>query len=73
MFKFIKAVSDTVLDMINSACYDKPLIFIGVRFWENLVSHHQAVSEAYSCLLKWRLGSKQPINANNITHYAPVS
>ena len=27
-FKFIKAVSDTVLDMINAAYYDKPLIFI---------------------------------------------
>ena len=27
-FEFIKAVSDTVLDMINAAYRDKPLIFI---------------------------------------------
>ena len=27
-FRFIKAVSDTVLDMINAVYYDKPLIFI---------------------------------------------
>ena len=27
-FKFIKAVSDTVLDMINAVYHDKPLIFI---------------------------------------------
>ena len=26
--KFIKAVSDTVLDMINAAYHDKPLVFI---------------------------------------------
>ena len=29
MFEFIKAVSDTVLDMINAAYYAKPLIFMG--------------------------------------------
>ena len=34
-FEFIKAVSDTVLDMINAADYAKPLI---------LISHHQAVN-----------------------------
>ena len=28
MLEFIKAVSETVLDMINAAYYDKPLIFI---------------------------------------------
>ena len=28
-FEFIKAVSDTVLDMTNAAYYDKPLIFTG--------------------------------------------
>ena len=28
MFMFIKAVSDTVLDMINAIYHDKPLIFI---------------------------------------------
>ena len=27
MFEFIKAVSDTVFDMINAVYYDKPLIF----------------------------------------------
>ena len=27
-FEFIKAVSDSVLDMINSVYYDKPLVFI---------------------------------------------
>ena len=35
MFEFIKAVSDTVLDMINAVYYDKPFI---------LVSHHQVVN-----------------------------
>ena len=29
---FIKAVSDTVLDMINAAHYDKPLILIKAMF-----------------------------------------
>ena len=33
--EFIKAVSDTVFDMINAAYYDKPLI---------LISHNQAVN-----------------------------
>ena len=28
MFEFIKAVSETVLDMINAVYYDKPLILI---------------------------------------------
>ena len=28
LFKFIKAVSDTVFDMINAVYYDKPLILI---------------------------------------------
>ena len=27
-FEFMKAVSDTVLNMINAAYYDKPLIFL---------------------------------------------
>ena len=39
-FDFIKAVSDTVLDMINAAYYDKTLVFIGATFWEKLVFHH---------------------------------
>ena len=30
MFMFIKAASDTVLDMINAIYYDNPLIFIGI-------------------------------------------
>ena len=29
MFQFIKTVSDTVLDLINATCYDKPLILSG--------------------------------------------
>ena len=29
-FEFIKAVSDTVYDMINVAYYDKPLILTGL-------------------------------------------
>ena len=43
-FEFIKAVSDTALDMINAAYHDKPLISIGDTFREKLVSHHQAVN-----------------------------
>ena len=31
MFECIKAVTDTVLGMINAAYYDKPLIFTGPR------------------------------------------
>ena len=50
MFKFIKAVSDTVLDMTKAAHYDKPLIFIGATFREKLVSHHRAVDETDSCV-----------------------
>ena len=46
-FEFIKAASDTVLDMINAAYYDKPLIFIGATFQKNLVSHHQAVNRNF--------------------------
>ena len=49
-FKFIKAVSDTVFDLINAFYHDKPLIFIGATFQEKLVSHHQAVNEADSYL-----------------------
>ena len=42
--EFIKAVSNTILDMINAAYHDKPLMFIGATFREKLVSHHQAVN-----------------------------
>ena len=35
-FQFIKAVSDAVLDMINAAYQDKPLMFIGATFREKL-------------------------------------
>ena len=31
-FKFVKAVSDIVFDMMNAVCHVKPLIFIGLRF-----------------------------------------
>ena len=56
MFEFIKAVSYTVIDMINGAYHDKPsifigatyrdkpLIFIGATFQEKLVSHHRSVN-----------------------------
>ena len=44
MFQFIKAVSVTVLDMINAVFHDKPLIFIGATYREMLVSHHQAIN-----------------------------
>ena len=57
MFEFIKAVSDTVLDMINAAYQDKPSSFIGAMFREKLISHHWAVNEADSCLLMQSLGS----------------
>ena len=32
MYIFIKAVSDTVFDMINAVYRDKPLILSGLRF-----------------------------------------
>ena len=38
-FEFIKAVSDTVWDMINAAYHAKPLIFIGATFREKIVFH----------------------------------
>ena len=44
MFEFIKAVSDTVFDMINCAYHDEPLIFDRATFQEKLVSYHQAVN-----------------------------
>ena len=43
MFKFIKALSDTVFNMINAVHYDKPLTSIRATFLEKLLSHHQAV------------------------------
>ena len=45
MLKFIKAVSDTVFEMINAVYHDKPLIFIRATFREKLLSYHQAVNE----------------------------
>ena len=57
-FKSIKAVSDTVFDIINAVYHDKPLMFIGATFQEKLVSHHRTVNEAASCLLVRRVGSK---------------
>ena len=44
MFELIKAVSDTVFDMINAVDHGKPLIFIRAMFRKKLVSHHQAVN-----------------------------
>ena len=34
-FEFIKAISDTVFDMINAVYRDKPLIFIWLYVWVN--------------------------------------
>ena len=51
MFECIKAVSDTVFDMIHAVYHDESLMFIGATFQEKLVSHHQAVNEADCCLL----------------------
>ena len=58
-FEFIKAISDTVFDMINAFYPDKPLVFIRATFQKKFVSHHPAVNEADSCLLihaykEWR-------------------
>ena len=55
IFEFIKAVSDTVLDMINVVYLDKPLIFIGATFREKLVSRQRAVNEADSSYEACRL------------------
>ena len=63
MFKFIKAVSDTVLYMINATCYNKPLIFIGATFQKKLISHHQAVNKADSCLHMRCAGSESMAQA----------
>ena len=58
MLMFIKAVSDTVLDMINAIYHDKPLISIGATYREKLVPHHRAVHEADCCLHTMRGSSK---------------
>ena len=57
-FELIKAVSDTVLDTINAIYHDKPLVLIGAKFREKLVSHHQAVNEVDSCLIYILCGKK---------------
>ena len=44
IFELIKAVSDTVLDMMNAVYHDKPLIFIGATFQKKLVYHHRTVN-----------------------------
>ena len=46
----MKAVFDTVLDLINAAYHDKPLMFIGATFQEKLVSYKRAVNEDDSCI-----------------------
>ena len=43
---FIKAISDTVLDMLNAFYHDKPLIAMEATFRENLVSHLWAVNDS---------------------------
>ena len=37
MFMFIKAVSDTLFNMINAVYRGRPLIFIGATFREKLL------------------------------------
>ena len=44
-FEMVKAVSKTVLDMINATYYAKLLVFIKATFQEKLVSRHRAVNE----------------------------
>ena len=46
----MKAVSDTLFDIINTAYRDRPLIFIRARSREKPVLHHQAMNEVDSCL-----------------------
>ena len=43
-FEFIKAVFDTVLDMINVVHYDKPLIFNGATFQMKLITHDRVLN-----------------------------
>ena len=41
-FEFIKAVSDTVIDLKNAGHHEKPLMFNRITFQEKLVSHNRA-------------------------------
>ena len=43
-FKLIKAVPDTVFDLIKAVYHDTPFIFIGATFRERLTSHRQALN-----------------------------
>ena len=43
--QWMKAVSGTVLNIINSVYHVMPLIFIGATFREKLISHHQTMKE----------------------------
>ncbi len=47
-FGLIKAVSDTIFDMIVTTYHDKPLILSGATFRERSVSHHRAMKNAVS-------------------------
>ena len=49
--EFIKAIFDTVLNMIHATYPRKPLVFIGAAFRGKLVSHHRLINEDDSCLL----------------------
>ena len=44
MFKFVKAVSDTVFDMVNAVYHDQISIFIPAAFQEKLISMHQTAN-----------------------------
>ena len=56
MFTFIKAISDTVFDMINTVYHDNPLIFIRAMFREKLVFFYSlSDSTAPACLQSFLL------------------
>ena len=53
-FKFIKAVSDIVFEMIKADYHDKPLICIRATSQEKLIYYHWAVNDVDSWLLmRW--------------------
>ena len=51
MFKLVKAVSDTVLDMTNVPCRNKPLVIIGATSRKKLIFHLGANISFYQTLL----------------------
>ncbi len=64
-FGLIKAVSDTIFDMIVTTYHDKPLIFSGATFRERSLSHHGAMRNVVSSISKQR--------SDSCTWYLPFS